>query len=161
MNLDDVKLYLQQLGELRQRTISVPVYYQYSCVEELVMREGRTFTRRAANVEQGERHQCFKNALHLAVSSNGELFYCEGWAAGVIPVEHAWCVDRHGFVHDPTWDARDGDVYLGVILEAEEALATVLKQGYYGVLFNGTGKPNEALLCGEVPFVDKEVAQSE
>jgi hypothetical protein len=33
--------------------------------------------------------------------------YVEGYAMGVIPVHHAWCVDKDGNVIDTTWSATE------------------------------------------------------
>lgn len=44
------------------------------------------------------------------------MTYVEGYALTRfgLACEHAWCVDEHGHVHDPTWQDGDGTAYLGV-----------------------------------------------
>lgn len=50
--------------------------------------------------------ECFANALMVAMSEP-DLRYVEGFATSIIPVEHAWVVDKHGAVYDPTWVMLD------------------------------------------------------
>lgn len=59
--------------------------------------------------------ECYYNCQKLALLGIGE--YCEGYADGSIPVEHAWLVDGDGTVIDPTWAANEnlvGGSYFGV-----------------------------------------------
>lgn len=71
---------------------------------------------------------CFDNALRLSRRRRG-FRYVEGYALGVIPVHHAWCVDPEGYVIDPTWasitpdmvDGNDiGTSYFGVVFDPDE-----------------------------------------
>lgn len=68
----------------------------------------------AYEVERGQPKMCYVNAYQLAVRNPGRFFYVEGYANAVIPVEHAWCVDRKGRVIDPTPYWEDGKDYFGV-----------------------------------------------
>ena len=75
--------------------------------DELILTHGRSFT--IAPLPKGIRYgrlgECFKNASRLALYHN-DLTYCEGYAMGIIPVLHAFCIDAKGNVVDNTW--RDG-----------------------------------------------------
>ena len=71
------------------------------------------------------------NAYQLAMDRS-DLVYVEGYAAGVIPVQHAWCVTTDGKVVDPTW--KDGSAYIGVPLNGDYVRKYALKTGHYGIL---------------------------
>jgi len=73
--------------------------------EELLLTYGRAFPWRPlpAGVDRGEPRSCFSNAACLALAAPRRYLYCEGYAVNVIPVYHGWCLDREGFVVDPTW----------------------------------------------------------
>lgn len=118
-----------------------------------VLQHGRSYEWRALprGVRPGEPRRCFDNAVGLALRSSALYTYAEGyainrWVAGH-PVHHAWCIDREGFVVDPTWD--NGADYLGV----------PFSQGYVRLitsLTNGRGLIDNAemdypLLTGEHP----------
>jgi hypothetical protein len=49
------------------------------------------------------RKACYSNAAQLALDHPDKYTYVEGYVlAGIIPVHHAWVVDRHGRVIDLT-----------------------------------------------------------
>ena len=82
-----------------------------------------------------EPKQCFSNALTLA-HDNPALTYVEGRCMGIIPFDHAWCVDRDGFVVDPTLTNHDGRIkaYWGVPFITLYALHAALLNDACGVL---------------------------
>lgn len=106
-------------------------------------------------VERGEIKQCFTNSSNVFMRSGGELAYCEGIAVGKklgFPCHHAWVIDEHGQVYDPTWEYEPGEaLYFGVPFADEYVFKTMQREGYYGVLapigmfnrllFDGTDKP--------------------
>lgn len=49
--------------------------------------------------------QCYYNSM-MAQSLNRELEYWEGWATGIIPVNHAWNVEEKSVI-DLTWSKLD------------------------------------------------------
>ena len=70
---------------------------------------------------QPEIKQCYYNSM----MAHPELEYWEGWAAGIIPVNHAWNV-KDGKVVDTTWSLLDYQreqaehiVYLGIHIPRE------------------------------------------
>ena len=73
------------------------------------LRSGREFStinrehsRNLANHYGAHERQCYANALQIAMCEP-ELAYVEGFATSIIPVEHAWVVNKQGTVFDPTW----------------------------------------------------------
>lgn len=70
----DVRDYLKNVSEMM---------HGKGC-EAFVLANGRSFTpaKRPASMRKMRNKRCFSNALHHA---GGELIYCEGWAAGIIP----------------------------------------------------------------------------
>lgn len=95
----------------------------------------------------GPMGDCYHNAWHYALEH--DLHYVEGYAiAGqiAIPIEHAWCVDDQGRVHDNTW--RDGHSYFGMAFKSESLDELQGQIGYHCVLGNLwllRGKPIPAI----------------
>ena len=57
---------------------------------------------------------CYWNSQQVAKRGRGRYVYCEGYATRMIPVEHAWCLDREtGLIVDTTW-GEGGHAYCGV-----------------------------------------------
>jgi hypothetical protein len=48
------------------------------------------------------------------LAQDNDLIYVEGFAVGVFPTLHGWCVDDAGNVIDPTWPDGRGKEYYGV-----------------------------------------------
>lgn len=70
----------------------------------------------AASIRLARHHglvskQCFYNAQLLALAQSQLYLYAEGIALSVVPLEHAWLIDRKtGKVIDPTWVRSEADV---------------------------------------------------
>lgn len=79
--------------------------------EDMTEWHGRFYDPVFARVPKAPVKRCFRNAYELARRRG--LRYAEGFAAGIIPVLHAWCLDDAGHIADPTWRER-GAVYFGV-----------------------------------------------
>lgn len=104
------------------------------CISHLLLNRGRFFTP-GGKCRHGKIKLCYMNSYHLAERSG--FTYCEGYALGIIPVFHAWCVDEHGLVHDPTW--KDNlHAYFGVRIKLPYVRKTILRKESYGVLDNWT-----------------------
>lgn len=87
-----------------------------------------------SDVPWGRKQQCFRNALELA-SENPDYTYVEGYAFFMIPIHHAWVVDRSGNVIDNTWDEL-GSCYRGVPFTLEAITRSAVESKVYSVLFN-------------------------
>lgn len=70
---------------------------------------------------------CFNNAAKLVMILGDRAKYCLGYAAGVIPVEHAW-IRLDGKSYDPTWEKYStlGSVYGSIFEFTREELFDVL-----------------------------------
>jgi hypothetical protein len=116
-----------------QRTIN-----GYHGLHDFVLKNGRHWTPKIlpAGMKVGTPRACFVNAGNLALK-NPELIYVEGYATGVIPVNHAWCVTPDGIVVDPTWqypNCSPGDVFFGVAVKVEYLRMTVKRNKQFGLL---------------------------
>lgn len=61
-----------------------------------------------------EPKMCYVNAYLLADRHPERFSYVEGYAIAIIPVQHAWCMDRQGHVIDPTPHWGKGKDYFGI-----------------------------------------------
>ncbi len=92
---------------------------------KLVLVHGRTFSEMSPNgmkYKPGKPKHCYWNAYELAARTRGKLRYVEGYANGGIPMSHAWCIDEHDRVIDPTWRPDNGQYddgdrdYFGIVI---------------------------------------------
>jgi len=74
----------------------------------------------ARKYRRGQLKECYWNCRSL-VRRHPELTYVEGTAVNIIPVSHAWCVDRDGAVIEATW-REAGLAYHGVELQRDYVL---------------------------------------
>lgn len=84
-------------------------------------------------VPYGTQGLCFQNAFDLAMRT--ELTYVEGYATGVIPTHHAWCVDFNGNVVDPTWRTL-GCSYFGIPFDTDYVANTAVNTRMYSIFWN-------------------------
>jgi len=120
--VDGVRAYLETVRALTKTRVGYDGY-AYKGPADLVLQRGTVFTpspfpRQYAR-SQGVPQHCFDNAYVLATRTRGRLRYVEGYAAGIIPVEHGWCVDVDDRVVDPTWPDGVGVAYLGIVVDLE------------------------------------------
>lgn len=111
--------------------------WAYSGFEHFVKENGRFYTPRAlpTDVSEGKIKDCFMNAWHLATERK-DLTYVEGYAIGtaIIPVLHAWCVDKNGNVIDPTWGTAKA--YYGVSFPTDFVIKTAMSRKKFGIIDN-------------------------
>ncbi len=114
---------------------------------EFILRNGMTCNPRPfpADLEMGPMMKCYQNAYRIAVYRD-DLTYVEGMAINIIPTAHAWLVDEHGNVVDPTWPHAMGEwhtgvpqQYVGIPFTRKWLMRRLLKQKHYGVLQDGIG----------------------
>ncbi len=128
-----VKEYLEALAPMMEQSKGEFIYSLYG----FVLDHGETMKYEGYDGEAMEPKQCFANATKLAIGSDN-LVYCEGFASGVIPTSHAWCLDlKTGLVVDPTWVGIDEDRdYFGIPFTNKFLLKTIHSRGMYGIIEN-------------------------
>lgn len=94
-------------------------------VRELVLAIQEEGTR----LSEWEEKACFENALATA-TLHKEYRYAEGYAAGLMPVLHAWLVDPDGNAVDPTW-REPGTAYMGIIFPVKEVMSNWQETGVF------------------------------
>jgi DNA topoisomerase I len=83
---------------------------------------------------RGTPHQCYKNAYEAAVD-NPKLTYVEGHVSVQgVPLEHAWTVDEHGNVRDPTIRPTKGLGYFGIPFKTDYLMKATLSNRVYGLM---------------------------
>lgn len=97
-----------------------PTEWSFCCAEDLVLTLGYWGIPAAlpAGHIRGPEGVCYSNASGYGETHN--LTYAEGYGlsdSGLV-FAHAWCVDQHGYVHDPTWPDGGGLAYLGIPFSA-------------------------------------------
>lgn len=136
MQLNNVEQYLLATTELLIGS-GVSKVGNYHSIMEFVYKNGQHFHRigkRPRTLRKGRNHYCFANATRLALDWPDHLVYCEGYALGIIPVHHAWCVTRRGTVIDPTWNDANQHQYYGVPINVSYLRESIRKYGVYGVI---------------------------
>jgi hypothetical protein len=115
-----------------------PPSEKWSSIEQLILEQGRVWKSQPYSGFRGTKKACFKNATHMAMYG-GET-YVEGIALGkaIIPIHHAWCIDKQGLVIDSTWERPEQTIYCGIPFKTAFVLETTLKHGHYGLLGNHT-----------------------
>ena len=90
------------------------------------------------DVEPMKEKQCFMNAAKMATESE-RFIYCEGYALSIIPVMHAWCLDKDGNVIDPTWASlpfEKGREYFGIAIKTSYVIHYFLETERCGSLID-------------------------
>ena len=91
---------------------------------DMMMEKGQLFDGETSIVEGGEYMLCHNNSLKFYLE-NKEMKLCTGYAANETQdgdymwVNHSWCVDKDGIIHECTPVKRDK--YYGVVMDEREA----------------------------------------
>ena len=120
--VDQLIEYMRML-DMTKRTMYTKATLVHT-LESFLLDHGRQWTpaRRPRGLRKQPDKLCFMNSqrhvlTHQQLCGDDDLealWYCEGFALGVIPIHHAWLVDRSGTVLDLTWDEPDKATYWGV-----------------------------------------------
>jgi len=112
-------------------------------MDAFLAEKGQAFTPQAlpAWMARGTPKECFSNAANLVIDGAAP-FYAEGYAMRPdigLPIHHAWAADSEGRVIDPTWDAPEDCLYLGVQIERAPLIRALMDLEVYGILDQGLG----------------------
>jgi hypothetical protein len=115
----------------------------YWGLEDFILHQGRIWpVLKGGDVPRGKAGECFRNAMNLALDHQ-DYIYCEGYATGgLMPVQHAWCLDQEGRVVDPTWHHlpskpghKDRGEYIGIAVKQDFVREiTLMTEVYSGVI---------------------------
>lgn len=127
-------------------------------IERLILEFGKDYIpkKRPKGIKKQQNRECFRNATNL-VLDNSDLEYVEGYAIhdGLIPLQHAWTVNKQDEVVDPTWSNPELSEYRGVVISRDILIAEMLRTHFYGVLAPGEMiniKLIEELSGGKISF---------
>ena len=138
-----IREYLESTRDFFNQTLGKGlVDWKYSGVDDFVLRHGveGTWWPLPDDVTRARAKECYQNAFQLATRYPKRFVYCEGYACNIIPVAHAWCIDRKtGAVVDPTWSDCDDATYFGVPFSWEYVMRRAVKSEVYGVFWSGAG----------------------
>ncbi len=116
--------------------------WAYATYEHLVLAEGHEFERKPLPTQFRKMREkmCYQNAYHCVTRDyDDQYLYVEGYARGIIVVEHAFVLDlEDGKIFDPTWP-RDNDHdggYYGIVFPTQYMIETTSRTGCYGLLGN-------------------------
>lgn len=128
--------------------------------DRMLLEHGQAFPTNADTYKgkRGTKHHCYENSAKKAFADSS-LTYVEGYmTVHGIPLEHAWVVDKKGYVIDPTITAGGVKGYFGIPMTTEFVRDTGLRTGYWGILSNQTnrqlfrdGLPSNAPDVGHAP----------
>lgn len=148
--MSHARTHVQQLASLRDMNVGGGMAeFRFRSYDHLLLHYGKEFAG-LASAEEHARYiedvnpvpnACQMNAYKLAQHHEGDLHYCEGYATGVIPVPHAWCINAAGQIVDITWhrflDLRDTPPdYFGLCFLPDFVEDTLSQQSYYGMLLD-------------------------
>ena len=103
--------------------------------------------------------ECFSNAFYCVTKFPHDRYqYCEGWAAGILPTEHAWVLDTEdGKIFDPTWPNDDRhNEYYGIVFPTSFVMSHIIKTGYYGLIANDWMNGNEMARVGSSLWKERD-----
>ncbi len=154
---DELKQYLENISRLHNQC-----GFPFS-IESFIRANGTEFSPPPNDhgYKRGVIKECFANATK-AIIRYPELIYAEGYAIGVIPVLHAWCVHRKTReVVEVTWEYGTAQAYFGIPFKRKFVLDKVFSQERYGLLDQ---PPNFDLIRGKIKkdvWYDEKTAKTE
>jgi hypothetical protein len=105
-------------------------------IESVTLKHGKEFpspaVARPKHLKKGRDKECFKNAYHVCVENAG-FKYVEGFATSIIPVHHAWVLDKDDNVVETTWQEA-GEEYFGIVIPIPWVNKVIVETGVYGAL---------------------------
>ena len=145
---------ISQIKTINELKTYLGMFTKLVPTHEFVLKYGRPYLMNKHSISKfpkGIPKQCYMNAFHL-MESDPDLVYVEGFCSiGIIPIEHAWCINKKGKVVDSTLKISKSKInpcgYFGVPFKKEYIYATALKTKYFGIL----SFRNPDLLLGKVP----------
>lgn len=94
-------------------------------------------------IKPGPTGMCYFNAAKYVANNGNGLVYCEGYAAGIIPVLHAWLIDMRQPTKaiDPTWTGTNkrpamGVDYFGVPIKRHFLKAHLLRTEHWSSILD-------------------------
>lgn len=166
--LSPLLTYLEKVSELRNMTPRPPLAV-WGSPEELILTMVKEPTHLDAvtlpdGIEVMEAGECYRNAF-LTTLAHPNLLYAEGYAypSELIPVNHAWCVDRDTReIIDPTWAGipTGPSDYMGLTFSRRfMTLACETAANYPSVLEADWRRDYKTLQCGLVLDADGIVTE--
>ena len=135
-------LLLQQLHQATHalREMDNEKNFPYSSFEEFVLKYGQSYRSQPlpSRYKSGQPKMCFANSLRMA-ERHRTLTYVEGYrhvpfARDLPPVQHAWCVDESGKVHDRTLGYDPESEFFGVPFKLSYVWEMLKLTGQYSIL---------------------------
>ena len=134
--IEEIKHYLSITASLLKEGNFKTINGYYN-LDDFVLKNGIPFISQKLpkGYKRGIVKECYTNAYRLAIDE--DLVYVEGYAySGLIPVLHAWCLDKDDKVIDPTWENPEDCGYFGIPIDEKYLIGTVMAKGTYGVIDN-------------------------
>lgn len=111
----------------------------HGSIASWLLQHGRRFAvkqrwPRSVPLKRGKLKEAYRNAAMAVLHDPDRFIYCEGYANGYIPVQHAWVYDRYQSMgYDITW-ADVGDDYIGIPFSNEYVNERLIAQKEWGIL---------------------------
>lgn len=139
MPTNDVTVGIKEFLEMQVNLLNTgnfPKIGHYFGYADFILQHGFPFdaTDLPKQYERGAPKECFSNAFQMA-GDHSNLVYCEGYACGVIPVHHAWCVDQQTrSAVEVTWERKNTFGYLGIPINFHYVIQAIARKGTHGVI---------------------------
>ncbi len=131
-NITSSKEYLQwSVRALREKGIDHCGINGYFCLMDFILQNGREYKPGTECWGKGRR-ECFNHAAKAALR-NRDYTYVEGYACMVLPVHHAWLLDKDGNVIEPTW-CQMGKSYYGIPFRTDWVRAQRKASSYRSII---------------------------